>query len=68
MNSTENGREYHGVDLSFTARLTNGTNLQGGIATGKVHNYACEVDDPNRELAWGYGTNDQTKRASEYHS
>jgi hypothetical protein len=47
LNSTENGRTYHGVDLSFTARLRNGTQLQGGMNTGKLHEYACQVDDPN---------------------
>jgi hypothetical protein len=47
-NSSENGRDYHGVDLSFTARLPNGTNLQGGVSTGRVHEFECEVDDPNQ--------------------
>ena len=46
-NSTENGREYHGVDLSFNARLRNGTQLQGGVTTGKLHEHICQVDDPN---------------------
>ena len=46
-NSTENGREYHGVDLSFNARLRNGTQLQGGVTTGKLHEHMCQVDDPN---------------------
>jgi hypothetical protein len=47
LNSTENGRTYHGIDLSFTTRLKNGTQLQGGVNTGKLHEYACQVDDPN---------------------
>ena len=46
-NSTENGREYHGVDVSFNARLRNGTQLQGGVTTGKLHEHVCQVDDPN---------------------
>ena len=46
-NSTENGREYHGVDVSFNARLRNGTQLQGGVTTGKLHEHICQVDDPN---------------------
>jgi hypothetical protein len=46
-NSTENGREYHGVDLSFNARFRNGTQLQGGVTTGKLHEQTCQVDDPN---------------------
>jgi hypothetical protein len=46
-NSTENGREYHGVSVSFNARLRNGTQLQGGVSTGKVHEHTCQVDDPN---------------------
>src|SRR6185503_19726865 len=46
-NSTENGREYHGVDVSFNARLRNGTQLQGGVTTGTLHEHICQVDDPN---------------------
>ena len=46
-NSTENGREYQGLDLSFNARLRNGTQLQGGVTTGKLHEHLCQVDDPN---------------------
>ena len=48
MNSTENGRDYHGIDVSFNARLRSGTQLQGGVTTGKLHEYNCQVDDPNR--------------------
>jgi hypothetical protein len=47
LNSTENGRTYHGIDLSFTARLKNGAQVQGGVNSGRLHEYACEVDDPN---------------------
>jgi hypothetical protein len=47
-NSTENGRQYHGVDLSFNARLRNGTQLQGGVTTGTLHEDSCQVDDPNQ--------------------
>jgi hypothetical protein len=46
-NSTDNGREYQGVDLSMNARLRNGTQMQGGITTGKLHEHVCQVDDPN---------------------
>jgi len=46
-NTTENGREYHGVDVSFNARLRNGTQIQGGVTTGKLHEHVCQVDDPN---------------------
>ena len=46
-NSSENGREYQGIDLSFNARLRNATQLQGGITTGKLHEHICQVDDPN---------------------
>jgi hypothetical protein len=27
--------------------LSNGTQLQGSVTTGKLHEYRCEVDDPN---------------------
>ena len=47
-NSTENGRQYHGVDFSMNSRFRNGTQLQGGITTGKLHEETCQVDDPNR--------------------
>jgi hypothetical protein len=47
LNSTENGRQYHGIDLSFNARLRNGTQLQGGVTTGTLHEQICQVDDPN---------------------
>src|SRR5207344_1098588 len=46
-NTTENGREYHGVDFSFNARLKGGTQLQGGVTTGNLHEHVCQVDDPN---------------------
>ncbi len=46
-NSTENGRQYHGVDLSFNARFKSGTQLQGGVTTGKLKEQICQVDDPN---------------------
>ena len=46
-NSTDNGREYHGVDVSFNARLKNGTQFQGGVTTGRLHEHICQVDDPN---------------------
>jgi hypothetical protein len=46
-NSSENGRTYNGVDLSFIARLPNGIQFQGGVNGGKVHDFSCEVDDPN---------------------
>ena len=36
-NSTENGRKYHGIDFSINSRFRNGTQLQGGITTGKLH-------------------------------
>ena len=41
-NSTENGRQYHGIDFSMNSRFRNGTQLQGGITTGKLH----EADVP----------------------
>jgi hypothetical protein len=47
MNSAENRRSYHGVDLSLNARLRNGTQVQGGVTTGSLHEYLCQVDDPN---------------------
>ncbi len=47
MNSTENGRDYHGVDVSLNARFRNGTQLQGGVTNGKLHEDVCQVDDPN---------------------
>ena len=47
-NTTENGRQYHGIDFSMNSRFRNGTQLQGGITTGKLHEEACQVDDPNR--------------------
>jgi hypothetical protein len=46
-NSTENGRQYHGVDLSFNARFRNGTQLQGGVTNGKLREQICQVEDPN---------------------
>ncbi len=46
-NSSENTRNYHGADLSFTARLSNGTQLQGGVSSGRVHDTECQVDNPN---------------------
>jgi hypothetical protein len=46
-NSSENGRVYNGLDLSFVARLPGGAQLQGGVNTGKTHTFACQVDDPN---------------------
>jgi hypothetical protein len=48
MNSTENDRKYHGIDLSLNARFQNGTQIQGGITTGKLHEHSCQVDDPNQ--------------------
>ena len=47
MNSTENGRQYHGIDLSFNARFSNGTQVQGGVTTGALHEQTCQVSDPN---------------------
>ena len=47
-NSTENGRQYHGIDFSMNSRFRNGTQLQGGITTGKLHEQTCQVDDPNQ--------------------
>jgi hypothetical protein len=47
-NSTENTRKYHGVDFSVNSRFRNGTQLQGGITTGTLHEETCQVDDPNR--------------------
>ena len=47
-NSTENGRQYHGIDFSMNSRFRNGTQLQGGITTGSLHEEACQVDDPNQ--------------------
>jgi len=49
-NSSENTRTYHGIDLSFLARLSNGAQLQGGVNTGKTHITECQVDDPNALL------------------
>ena len=46
-NSDENWRTYHGIDLSFIARLRAGTQLQGGVNSGKTHLHSCQVDDPN---------------------
>lgn len=46
-NSAENGRAYHGVDVSFAARLRNGTQLQGGVNSGTLHESVCQVSDPN---------------------
>jgi hypothetical protein len=48
MNSTENGRVYHGIDFSLNARFKRGMQLQGGVTNGKLHEYTCQVDDPNR--------------------
>ena len=47
MNTTENGRDYHAVDVSFNARIRNGLQLQGGVTTGKLHESSCQIDDPN---------------------
>ena len=46
-NSSENRRSYNGLDLSFLARFPNGAQLQGGVNGGKVHDFNCQVDDPN---------------------
>jgi hypothetical protein len=46
-NSDENWRTYHGVDLSFIARLRAGAQVQGGVNSGKTHIHSCQVDDPN---------------------
>jgi hypothetical protein len=46
-NSSENSRTYHGIDLSFIARLRNGAQVQGGVNSGKTHDIDCQVDDPN---------------------
>jgi hypothetical protein len=46
-NSSENSRTYHGIDLSFIARLRNGAQLQGGVNSGKTHIADCQTDDPN---------------------
>jgi hypothetical protein len=46
-NSSENSRTYHGVDLSFIARLRAGAQVQGGVNSGKTHIHDCETDDPN---------------------
>jgi hypothetical protein len=47
-NTDENGRQYHGVDISFNARFGGGTQLQGGVTTGTLHEQSCQVDDPNQ--------------------
>jgi hypothetical protein len=47
LNSDENGRRYNGVDFSFNARFKGGTQLQGGVTTGKLGENQCQVDDPN---------------------
>jgi hypothetical protein len=46
-NSSENWRNYNGLDLSFIARVRNGAQLQGGVNSGKTHISTCQVDDPN---------------------
>jgi hypothetical protein len=46
-NSSGNSRTYHGIDLSFIARLRNGAQLQGGVNSGKTRITDCQVDDPN---------------------
>ncbi len=46
-NSTENRSIWRGVDVSMTARLATGTQLQGGVTTGAFHDIQCEVDNPN---------------------
>ena len=33
---------WHGVDLSFNARMGNGLNLQGGTSTGRGVNDTCD--------------------------
>jgi len=47
-NTTENGRQYNGIDFSVNSRFRSGTQLQGGFTTGKLHEETCQVDDPNR--------------------
>ena len=40
-------RRYNGFDLSFDARVAQGSNVFGGITVGKVWETNCDVDDPN---------------------
>ncbi len=46
-NSSENSRSYHGVDLSFIARLRAGAQVQGGVNSGKTRINNCQADNPN---------------------
>ena len=47
MNSIDNTRVYHGVDLSFNWRIRGGATLYGGTSTGRVLAASCQTEDPN---------------------
>ena len=59
-NSNENSRTYHGLDLSFMARLGIGAQLQGGVNSGKTRISDCQTDDPNNlrfcDRSYGFRT------------
>jgi hypothetical protein len=45
---------WHGVDVTFNARLRNGVTIQGGTSTGRMLNDTCDVvpniDSPSRRF------------------
>ncbi len=45
-NSTENMRQYNGVDFGFSARVGGGS-VYGGASMGRMLTSSCEVEDPN---------------------
>jgi hypothetical protein len=46
-NSANNWEKFNAVDVTFNARLRNEAVLSGGVSTGKLHKFACDVQDPN---------------------
>ena len=49
---------WHGVDVSFNARMRNGLILQGGTSTGRGVNDTCDIDDRAVRAADGPDTRD----------
>jgi hypothetical protein len=47
-NSSTDFTKYSGVDITMQARLKNGTQVQGGVTTGRVHQNLCDMSDPNQ--------------------
>jgi hypothetical protein len=47
-NSPNNRETFNAFDLGLDIRLRNGAVVNGGVSTGKLHKFECDVQDPNQ--------------------